>query len=58
MKIAATSNFDHDYFTEYFVAHDVSEHWAKLALKHLNGDRHTIYYRIVPNDYKLRVFTP
>jgi len=59
MKIAMISNFDDETFTEYFVAHDLSEHNAEVMCFRLNehpdADNDCGYYFAVPDDYVLSV---
>ena len=56
MKIVATSNFDDETFSEFFI--DSVEPFNKV-LRGLNNDEESIiYYRLVGNEYKLKIWSP
>ena len=61
MKIIATDNYDRDYISDELIAFNLSKKEAKRKADKMNkktGEHSPIFYRIVPNDYKLHIFEP
>ena len=65
MKIVGVDNFDregpgHD---DQLICTDVNEFYGKIIVDELNGrlcssDYSQVYFRLVPDDYKLKEFKP
>lgn len=58
MKIINRDNFDRDSVPDKLVCENVSEHYGKQIVKHLNetwsGDHSPDWYVLVEDDHKLR----
>ena len=58
MKIVQVDNFDRDYISDVLIAENVNEHFGEFLVGVLN-DKYSSnncpeYYRLVPDDYKLK----
>ncbi len=60
MRVAGTSNFGDETFSEHFVT-DVDE-WNDERMQEWcdehNSDYNPVYYKLVPSDYKLFIWRP
>ena len=62
MKIVQVDNFDRDYIPDRLIAENVSKHFEEFLVKALNekysSEHSPEYYRLVPDDYKLKEWEP
>ena len=60
MKIVGTSNFAREDFSEFFPenGHQVSEEHIQAWCDTRNSDNNTVYFKVVPDDYKLYIWRP
>jgi hypothetical protein len=63
MKVIGVDNFDRELYSDKLIAENVPEFYANLIAELLNArlcnhDDATIFYKSVPDDYKLYKFEP
>lgn len=62
MKIICIDNFDREIVSDRLIAENVPDHYAEGIAEHLNekysGTTSPVYFKAVPDDYKLYTFEP
>ena len=58
MKIAVTSNFDLETWTESFTKDSGTQEELQALCDRMNNDYSSAYYVVVPDNYKLKIWEP